>query len=235
MSSEVDIIIFGAHPDDQEMAMGGTMIKFAEAGYKILSVSLTRSQMSTHGTVESREKEFKAAADYLGCDSLLMDFMDSEVENTPAARKLIARIIRERKPKIVFAPYHTNNLGDLGGIANVDHYATGSLVRDAVKMARLEKAVPDVEKHTVDKLYFYMLPRNVEPTLVVDVSDEIEKFKELLSSYQSQLEIKYQSNEIEHMLLTWRAALGTQIGVKFAEGFSVDMHLKMKPSTFFEV
>ena len=235
MSKSFDILIFGAHPDDAEMDMGGTMLKFVEGGYSIKYICLTRGEMGTYGDADSRTLEFKRACAIAGCEGELLDFKDTEVENTPAARIRLARIIRELRPKLVFAPYHTNPLGELGGLANVDHYACGSLIRDAVKMARLDKTVPDMPKHTVQKLYFYMVPRDVQPTLYVDVSDMIERAWKLIEAYQSQMKIELKGQGVKHILMTRRASYGLELGVQYAERFVTDQGLSFSAQSFFEV
>ncbi len=230
-----DVLVFGAHPDDAEMAMGGTMIRLTDAGYRLLSVSLTQGQMSTRGSVEERMKEFAAASKVIGCDNQTLDFMDSEVVNTPEGRKQIAALIRRHRPRIVFAPYHTNPFGELWGIANVDHYATGGLVRDGAKMARLDKVVPDLPPHQISQLYFYMLPRNVHPNLMVDVSDVIDRTFEAIRCYVSQMGLVISGNQVETILRTMRAHPGVAIGAEYAEGFTTELPLRMDADLFFKV
>lgn len=230
-----DALVFGAHPDDAEMAMGGTMIRLTDAGYKVLSVTLTRGQMSTRGSVNERMKEFEAASEVIGCDGQALDFMDTEVTNTPEGRKKIAELIRRHRPRIVFAPYHTNPFGELWGIANVDHYACGGLVRDGAKMARLDKVVPDIPPHQIDQLYFYMLPRNVQANLLVDVSDVIDRTFEAIRCYQTQMDLVISGNRIEAILRTMRAHPAIAIGAEYAEGFTTELPLKMDADHFFKV
>jgi bacillithiol biosynthesis deacetylase BshB1 len=230
-----DALVFGAHPDDAEMAMGGTMIRLTDAGYRVLSISLTRGQMSTKGTVDDRMKEFADASAVIGCDHLALDFMDTEVENRPEDRRPIAALIREHRPRIVFAPYHTNPYGELFGIANVDHYATGSLVRDGAKMARLDKVVPGLPPHQIDQLYFYMLPRDVHPNLLVDVSDVIERTFDAIRCYRSQMELVINGSRVEQILRTMRAHPAISIGAEYAEGFTTELPLRMDADLFFRV
>ena len=119
----------------------------------------------------------------------------------------------------------------MAGVAHLDHYTTGSLVRDAVKMARLEKTVPDVPKHTVSRLYFYMLPKQVMPTMVVDVSDVVPQLEKLIGAYESQLVNRFGAINLKDYLLTRRASLGMDVGVRYAEGFISDIPLRMTPQS----
>ena len=180
-----------------------------------------------------RAKEFFAACKIVGCEGEFLDFPDSRVENTPDGRLRLAKIIRSHTPRIVFAPYHTNPLGELAGLANVDHYTTGALVRDAVKMARLEKTVPDVIKHQIQKLYFYMVPRDVYAQLYVDISEVIEETTKAIAAYGTQMNIKPHGIDIQQVLRTRRAAAGIDIGVAFAERFTTDLPLVLDANHFF--
>ncbi|MBD3334986.1 MAG: bacillithiol biosynthesis deacetylase BshB1, partial [Candidatus Eisenbacteria bacterium] len=170
MSDTVDVVVFGPHPDDAEMSMAGTMIRLVRAGYRVLNVSLTRGEMGTYGTVETRRREFDRANEVMGTQGHLMDFPDTGVANDREGRLKIAALVRRFKPRLVFAPYHTNPYTHLDGSANVDHPATGAVVRDGLKLARFRKLLPELEPHDVPRLFYYMIPKDMRPTIAVDVS-----------------------------------------------------------------
>lgn len=235
MNEICDVLVFAAHPDDIEFTMSGTVIKLSRAGYKVELVVLTKSEMSTFGTVDNRQKEAQAAAKIMGANLTFLDFADTGIENDRPSRISLARIIRERKPQIVFAPYHSNPHGSSGGVAHVDHYTTGQLVRDAVKFARLEKTVPELPKHELHKLYFYMIPSDIRPNIMVDVSDVIEELERSIECYQSQLAISRRQNSIQEILRVKRAAAGIDIGVKYAEGFLTDQAQVYSVENFFSI
>ncbi|MBW7459094.1 PIG-L family deacetylase, partial [Paenibacillus sepulcri] len=69
MMETVDILAFGAHPDDVEIGMGGTLAKHAHAGIKVAICDLTRAEMSSNGTVETRRQEAAEASAVLGLSS----------------------------------------------------------------------------------------------------------------------------------------------------------------------
>lgn len=227
-----DVMVFSAHPDDAEFIMGGTLIRMAQAGLKIIHICLTPSQMSTHGDMELRKGEFEAAAKHFNAATVMLDFMDTEIENDGTSRTRLARLIREHQPKIVFAPYHTNPLAENGGAAHRDHYTSGALVRDSIKLARLQKTVPDVAKHTVWRSYYYMLPRNVLPNVIVDVTPVIGELEKLIQEYHSQMAINVRGIEVFDSLMTQKRAAGLIIGAKFAENFHTDTPLKLEPENF---
>ena len=230
-----DILIVSAHPDDAEMAMGGTIAKLRAAEKRIFHLCLTRGEMGTHGSIETRKREFESANSLLGCSHEMLSLPDSGIENNRENRLIVAKVIREVRPTVVFAPYHTNNLGELGGISNVDHYTAGALVRDAVKMARLERTMEKPEKHVIQKLFFYMLPRNVLPTIIVDVTEEMDLALKAIKAYETQMAIQFRGTPITELLLLRRAALGLEIGAKYAEGFVTDMPLNFSARHFSEV
>ncbi|MCB0319172.1 MAG: PIG-L family deacetylase [Bdellovibrionales bacterium] len=235
MTKKYDTLLFGAHPDDIEMGMGGTAIKLVKAGYSVMSISLTQSENSTYGDLDTRKQEYQAASDVIGCDCMMLDFPDSGVENTREAKVKIATVIRQMSPKIIFAPYHTNPYAEPAGIANVDHYQTGAIVRDAVKFARLKKTVPNHEPHAVKKLYFYLLPRNIWPNIIVDVSEEAEQLISAIKCYKTQMDISLNGKSIIDILMTTRAAEGVNNGFNYAERFASDQLLELEADDFFKL
>ena len=102
-------------------------------------------------------------------------------------------------------------------------------------MARLDKVVPDLPPHQIDQLYFYMLPRDVHPNLLVDVSDVIERTFKAIRCYESQMGLVISGNRIEAILRTMRAHPGIAIGAEYAEGFTTELPLRMDADLFFKV
>lgn len=235
MSTTFDVLVCAPHPDDAEFSMSGTMIKLVKAGYKVLHVVLTRSEMSTHGDIHTRKAEFEKACAIIGCSGRMLDFPDTGVENDRESRIKLARIIREIKPKIVFAPYHTNPIGEMRGLAHVDHYTAGALIRDSIKMARLQRAIPEMPAHNVQKLFFFMLPKTVRPTIFVDVTDEIENVKAAVAAYTSQMAIAFKDNDIEYSLMVRRSSVGLEIGTKYAEQFTTELPLTFEAADFLKL
>jgi len=230
-----DVVVFGAHPDDAEMGMGGTIANLCRAGRSVLIVALTRGEQGTHGTLESRQAEAAAAARVLGCDHRLLDFPDTQVENSIEGRTRLMRLVRELQPQIVFAPYHTNRFGHHDGAAHVDHMATGALVKDALKLARLRGLEPDRPAHDVRRLFHYMVPRDRYPSFLVDVSGEMETLVRALQAYETQMRIERQGNAILAILETYRRYHGIAAGCTHAEPFLCDEALRVDPETLFRI
>jgi LmbE family N-acetylglucosaminyl deacetylase len=230
-----DVVVFSPHPDDAEMTIAGTMIRFVRAGRRVLSVSLTGGQRGTFGSPETRANEFAAANEIMGTDGLILDFVDTEVENTPDGRLKLARVVRTHRPQIVLAPYHTNRFDHHDGSANRDHAATGQLVRDALKLARFRNVLPEIPPHDVQRLFYYMVPKDMMPTLVVDVTEVIEDARRAIRAYESQMKIWRVENSIIELLDTLRQYHGLRIGKRFGEAFLSDEALTFGPDDFFRV
>ena len=230
-----DAVVFGAHPDDAEMGMGGTIAKLGRAGRRVVIVSLTRGESGTYGTPAEREREAGRAAAVLGCDHRLLDFPDTRVTPDPEGRERIMRLLRELRPELVFAPYPANRFGHHDGAAHVDHLATGTIVRDAVKLARMQGVTRELPAHDVRRLFYYMVPRDRYPTLVVDVSAEFDVLVRAIQAHTSQMAIQRQGNSILDVLAAIRRYYGILAGSTYAEAFLSEEALHADADTLFRL
>lgn len=229
-----DVIVFSPHPDDAEMTIAGTMIRMVRSGRRVLSVALTGGEKGTFGTAETRRAEFAAANRVMGTDGRILDFPDTEVVNDPPGRLKIARILREHRPQIVFAPYHTIRFDHHDGSANSDHWATGLLVRDGCKLARFRNVMPEIEPHDVQRIFYYMVPKDMLPTMVVDVTEVMDDVRKAIESYATQMKIWRAENTIMTLLETLRAYHGIRVGKRYGEAFLSDESLCFDPDQFFQ-
>jgi N-acetylglucosamine malate deacetylase 1 len=231
----MDAVAFGAHPDDVEMGMGGTIARLAHAGARVLLVSLTPGERGTHGDAASRAREAAAAAAILGCQHRILDFPDTRLEYGIEARERLMRLVREWQPRIVFAPYHTSRGTHHDGAAHVDHLTAGALVRDAVKLARLRGLEPELPAHDVQRLFYYMVPRHCTADFYVDVSAHMDVLRRALAAYATQMRIERQGNGIQEILEAFRRYYGVAAGCTFAEAFLCDEPLRADPDTLFRI
>ena len=100
-----NILVVGPHPDDQELGMGGTIVRLVQQGHDVLLLDMTNGEPTPHGTPEIREQEWTAAAKILGVKRRLLDLQNRMVEHTLAARHKVAGAIREHQAEIVFLPF----------------------------------------------------------------------------------------------------------------------------------
>src|SRR5437763_1956496 len=102
----VDVLLFGAHPDDVEWGAGGVMLLLKEKGLQFAMVDLTEGEMGSRGTTKERREEAVAAADFVGASTREnLRLPDCGLTDTPESRKLIASVIRRYRPQFVLAPF----------------------------------------------------------------------------------------------------------------------------------
>jgi bacillithiol biosynthesis deacetylase BshB1 len=226
-----DILVFGAHPDDAEFGMGASMVKFVRSGASVAVCVLTRGEAGTYGTAEQREGEMKAAANKLGGELTILSFRDCQVADSFEARVALAEVIRIYRPRLIFAPYHTNASYHKDGAAHPDHTATGTIVRSAARYARFAglkevRGAPWNAEH----LLYYMVPRTHTPTVVNDVSAFMEEWESIASCHTSQMSLR--DGKVLESLRRGREAYGNLIGVTSAEGFIIEEPLVFDLSLF---
>lgn len=220
MTQKLDILIFGAHADDAEIGMAGTIVKHTSAGFSVGICDLTAAEMSSNGTVELRKDEANHASKVLGLKMRSnLELPDRGLFVTPENIEKITAEIRKYSPSIVFAPYWEDR--------HPDHIACSKLVEEAVFNAKLRRYLPDQPPVQVDELYYYFINDLGRVDLMVDVSAYYGKKEEALSCYQSQF-AKTHLNAVstpltEGYIERVRARdslLGQRKLIPFAEGFA---------------
>ena len=225
---KLDILAFGAHPDDVELGCGATIAKEIFLGKKVGIVDLTRGELGTRGSANLRDLEAKSAGDILGISVREnLRFADGFFINDNRHQLEIIKMIRKYQPEIVLC----NAIDD----RHIDHPKGSSLVSDACFLSGLVKINTSVEgknqeKWRPKKVYHYIQWKNIEPDFVVDVTGFVEKKIDAVSTYSSQF-YDQNSKEPETPItsknfiesINYRARdLGRLIGVDAAEGFTVE-------------
>jgi LmbE family N-acetylglucosaminyl deacetylase len=219
----VDILFFSAHPDDAEFGTGGTLIKLAKK-YSVANVILTHGEAGTYGTPDEREKEAACAGERGNYEVEFLDFIDNHIEDNVDSAKKIAEVIRKYQPKIIFTPYHTN-YAHKSGAAHPDHSATGRIVRKAARFAKFKNADIPGDNHQTAKLIYYMLPKGIKPSFIVDVSDVVDEMQEVWKCFETQLQIA--GGKVFDRLLLFRKAKGLENGIEYAESFFMEENLQL--------
>lgn len=223
MSNTVDILAFGAHADDVEIGMGGTIAKHVAAGMKVAICDLTAAEMSSNGTVETRRQEAAAASAVLRlCSRSCLELPDRGLIPSSAEQiAAVTREIRRLRPRIVFAPYWNDR--------HPDHNACSALVEEAVFNAKLRRYLPELPPVQVEQLYFYYINDQEQVSMVTDISDVYETKLAALQSFQSQFSTPQAGEDRVSTPLTDRYVervrardmlLGQARGWSYAEGFT---------------
>lgn len=225
---KLNILAFGAHPDDVELGAGGTLAKHAALGYKTGIVDLTAGEMGTRGTPEIRKNEAKNAADILGCSVReILDFRDGFFLNDEYHQLEIIKRIRKYQPEIVLCNAPSDR--------HPDHGRASELVSTACFLAGLRKIETECDgsqqlpwrpKVVFHYIQFYAL----QPDLVVDITGFMPQKMESIQAHASQF-FNAASNEPETIIasksffesLDGRAReYGRTIYKTYGEGFKVD-------------
>ncbi len=226
---KLDILAFGAHPDDVELGAGATIAKEIAKGKKVGIVDLTRGELGTRGSAEIRDKEAAAAAEILGVTIREnLGFADGFFINDRQHQLAIIDMIRKYQPEIVLC----NAIDD----RHIDHGKGSNLVSDACFLSGLVKIQTKTEDGRLQTawrpkiVYHYIQWKNIEPDFVVDVSGYIEEKTKAILAYGSQF-YDPNSDEPETPIssknfidsVNYRARdLGRMVGVAHAEGFNVE-------------
>ncbi|MFB5281957.1 MULTISPECIES: bacillithiol biosynthesis deacetylase BshB1 [Peribacillus] len=219
MNETIDILAFGAHADDVEIGMGGTLAKYAQMGKKIMICDLTKAEMSSNGTVERRIEEANQAAKILGVERMSLNLPDRGLYMKEEYIQEIITVIRTYKPTLVFAPYTVDR--------HPDHGNASRLVEEAVFSAGVRKYMENVGlgAHRVQNVYFYMINGFHKPDFVMDISAFMQKKIDSLKAYESQfvksdatVDTPLVNGYIETVEARERM-FGKEVGVTYAEGF----------------
>lgn len=181
---ELDVLVFASHPDDAELAMGGTIAKLSANKIKVGVVDLSEGEMSTRGTVDSRRKETQFASQFLSLSARInLHLPDGKLKLCDEYVDKVITEIRKYKPKLIFAPYFNDR--------HPDHIGTSGIVKEAFffsgvhKRETLYKDEPQ-EAYRPKKIFYYMQSNKFEPSFIVDISDYYESKMDAVKAYSSQ-------------------------------------------------
>lgn len=187
--TSLHILAFGAHPDDVEIGMAGTIAKHVEAGYRVGICDLTKAEMSSNGTVELRQQEAAQASAVLGLYTRsCLGLPDRQLAVCEAHIMPIVREIRKHKPQLVFIPYWIDR--------HPDHVKASELLEAALFNAKLRKYMPEIEAWDVPQVIYYYINDVDKPTIMVDVSDYWSIKEQALLAYRSQFDLTADKDSI---------------------------------------
>lgn len=224
---KLDVLAFGAHPDDVEISCGGTLAKMIRQGYTVGIVDLTRGELGTRGNADLRDKEAAAAGEILGIhvrENLGM--RDGFFQHSEENILKVIQSIRKYKPRILMA----NSIVD----RHTDHGKGSSLVSEAAFLSGLRKIETSdsgkaQEAHRPEAVYYYIQDYRLEPDIIVDVSETMDVKMEAIAAFNSQFfseasdepETPISGKNFFDFLLGRAMDVGRPCGFRYGEGFQV--------------
>jgi N-acetylglucosamine malate deacetylase 1 len=231
---KLDILVFGAHPDDVELSASGTILKHVALGKKVGVIDLTQGQLGSRGSIDLRKEEATKASKILKLtvrENLSME--DGFFENDQNHQLKVVRMIRKYRPEIVLA----NAVED----RHPDHSKGSKLVSDACFLSGLVALKTNEEEGEQvawrpKAVYHYIQDRYQKPDFIIDVSSYWEERMKSILAYSSQFyngknegnQTPISSKEFLKFIEARAREFGRQINCEFGEGYTVERTLEMK-------
>ena len=219
---KLDILFFGAHPDDVELGCGGTVIKHVQQKFSVGIIDLTRGELGTRGTAEKRDKETLQSNKVLGIQLREnMNFKDGFFKDDEEHKLALIRKIRKYQPEIII----TNAPSD----RHPDHSRASQITIEASFLSGLKKIETDQHIWRPKAIYHYIQFNHLPADIVVNISKQFDLKMEAVVSYTTQFynpdskepETIISKKEFLDLVLNRSSDLGRFISVDYAEGFSV--------------
>lgn len=225
-SENVYAVAFGAHPDDVELACGATLLKIMREGRSVAVCDLTKGELGTLGTAETRKKEAEKAWIVMGYhDRVTLDLGDGKLFYSEENLHAVIRIIRRFRPTVVFANPPEER--------HPDHEKASKLVADAVYYSGLKQLITEDNgirqtAHRPPYLFHYLQFKHLDPDIIVDISETFAPSRAGILSFSSQF---YREGSEPETLINRKEFLtgleararyfGEQIGTLYGEGLLV--------------
>ncbi len=218
----VDVLVFGPHPDDIEIGLGGTVAVHVAAGQRVGLCDLTAGELSSNGTPSERRAEALAAAAILGADwRECLGWPDGAIAQTPDTIRSAVDLIRRARPRAIAVPYWDDR--------HPDHVASSHVLRKAVFTSGLRRYESAEAPWRPDWLCYYFINDGATPSFVVDVSAHYQRKREALDCYRSQfapagdaaVPTRLTASTFRQLIESRDAQFGALAGVAFAEGLVV--------------
>jgi len=218
----IELLVFGPHPDDIEIGLGGAIARHTSAGHRVGLCDLTEGELSSNGTVEQRRLEAEAAARVLGAEwRENLAWPDGGIAETSDTIRSAVEVIRRRRPRTLAIPYWDDR--------HPDHVAASRVLRVAAFKSGLRRYVTDADPWQVDWVCYYFINDAATPSFVVDVSEHYQRKRDALDCYGSQfapagagtVATRLTAPSFRQLIESRDAQLGALAGVSFAEGVIV--------------
>ncbi|MFK7756937.1 MAG: bacillithiol biosynthesis deacetylase BshB1 [Flavobacteriales bacterium] len=224
---KLDILAFGAHPDDIELSAGGTILKAVSEGKKVGIIDLTRGELGSRGSAEIRDKEAEAAGQILGLSAREnLALADGFFENNQTSKLAVVKAIRKYKPEIVLA----NAVSD----RHPDHGKGAKLVHEAAFLSGLLKIESDLggikqEHWRPKRVFHYIQDHYIKPDYVVNISGLFDQKMKAIMAYSSQffsendqgIKTPISGEDFVKFLKGRARQMGRESGFEMGEGYTV--------------
>ncbi len=219
IESEIDVIAFGAHPDDVELHCSGFLLAMKKKGYSTGVIDLTRGELSTRGTTKTRLSETDKASQLLELDIRQnLSLPDGYLEVCEEHKKPIVSAIRQYRPQIVLAPYWKER--------HSDHIKTSQLVTEASYLAGVRKYDSQFDAYRPQRVIYYHSYYRFEPSFLSDISHVFNTKIAAIKAYESQFNSQFapeqtfiSSTRFLENIITEMRYWGAQIQTAYAEPF----------------
>ena len=221
----VDLLVFGPHPDDLEIGLGGTIAHHAALGLRVGLCDLTAGEMGSNGTVDERLAEAEAARVVLGAAwRENLRWADRAIGKDPGHLAEAVAFIRCHQPRVVAIPYWSDR--------HPDHVAASTVLTEAVFNAGLKRYKVEGAKGSdawkPDWICHYFINDAERPSFVIDVSAHYERKRQALDCHVSQFRAaagtaatRLNTPLFRQLIESRDAQFGALAGVMWAEGVVV--------------
>lgn len=218
----LDLLAFGAHPDDVELTISGLLCKMAFLGYSTGVVDLTRGEKGTRGTPEERDEEAQEAASIMNLKARVnLNLSDTDIPNKEENRLKVIEVLRKLRPSVIVIPYWQ--------CRHPDHANASKLIEEAAFLSGLRKIDTGHEAFRPLGIVHYMTWVAFEPSFVVDISEHFEKKRQAIMAYKSQfVRPETMRGDVMQFIETRDRFYGAMIGASYGEPFLVKGPLRLE-------
>jgi bacillithiol biosynthesis deacetylase BshB1 len=218
----VDLLVFGPHPDDIEIGLGGTVAKHAALGHRVGLCDLTAGEMGSNGTVDERIAEAEAARGVLGAAwRVNLRLPDRAIGSDPDHVRQAAALVRRARPRAVAIPHGVDR--------HPDHVAASRMLTEAVFNSGLRRYDAGVDAWRPEWVCYYFINDSTTPSFVVDVTDHYDVKRQALACHATQFRTssagavatRLTTPLFQQLVESRDAQFGALAGVSFAEGVIV--------------
>jgi bacillithiol biosynthesis deacetylase BshB1 len=221
--SDIDLLVFGPHPDDLEIGFAGTAALHAAIGFRVGLCDLTRGELGSNGTPEEREREAETAREVLGAAwRVNLRWPDGGIDGRDSQMLDVVRLVRTTRPRTIVLPYWKDR--------HPDHRAASDVLTRAVFKAGLRRFAPETgAAWRADWVCYYFINDSDAPSFGIDVSDYYEAKRKALACHRTQfapdggdsIATRLTLPQFQQLIESRDAHLGARTGVAFAEGIVV--------------